>query len=550
MKEEECGTTLFCARSVCQCASSDNWTGSTCSIKKVEHALCNSSLECKPTLQCKTNQCVCCEQDFWNGQFCETKRNITTQCQESVQCQDTLHCIRGICQCDVTEYWTHTACAKNVCAIAQCLNGGKCQITEGRHTCDCANGYLGEKCQYGDGREKDFLLIFHQTYSTPLPRILPTVNRMVKLSVFYFENNNNITVTLNSADNHYTLDSSVLMRDGLHQAGAEIHSNIPITMYGFLFVRSLSEGFFVLPTRYASTEYIIPSFTPHSGSYRSVFSLSSVYSNTIIRINFKIKDGTIEYDNMQYSNNQTLTLVLNKYTAFQISHTSDLTGTIIIASQPIVVVSGNKYNLINGLASSQPFIEMVLPTNQLDNVYIIPHLKYRLENTVRVIAVNETVVVLKNGNIRTSNILKSRDFLDYFHTTISCMSSKNDVMVHIFPHELLDGHGDAFMMTIPGINQYLYAYDFMVPTDFESFISITVPTEAVDGFVLDGYFVYLKNIFSISEEEHRFSSFSIPISSGPHHLTHTTKTRFGLWVYGNFTGYEAYGYPAGMAFKT
>lgn len=32
IKEEECRTTLHCARSVCQCASSDYWTGSTCSI--------------------------------------------------------------------------------------------------------------------------------------------------------------------------------------------------------------------------------------------------------------------------------------------------------------------------------------------------------------------------------------------------------------------------------------------------------------------------------------------------------------------------------------
>lgn len=31
-KEGECENTLYCARSVCQCASSDYWTGSTCSI--------------------------------------------------------------------------------------------------------------------------------------------------------------------------------------------------------------------------------------------------------------------------------------------------------------------------------------------------------------------------------------------------------------------------------------------------------------------------------------------------------------------------------------
>ncbi|CAG2198462.1 unnamed protein product [Mytilus edulis] len=264
-----------------------------------------------------------------------------------------------------------------------------------------------------------------------------------------------------------------------------------------------------------------------------------------------MKEGSVSYENIQYSNNQTLTLVLNKYTTFQIWHTSDITGTIVIASHPIVVVSGNRCNYIIVKESScQPFIEMVLPTNQLDNVYVIPYLKYRLEITVRVLAVNNTSVDVKVGNNRSRKSLKSREFLDYLHTTISYVSSESDVMVHIYPHELLKFHGDAFMMTIPGINQYLYDYDFMVPNDFESFISITVPTNAVDGFVLDGNFVNLKNIFSISEEEHHFSSFSIPISSGQHHITHREKARFGLWVYGNFTPYDAYGYSAGMAFKT
>lgn len=36
-KEGECGKTLYCARSVCQCASSDYWNGSTCSLSIYYH---------------------------------------------------------------------------------------------------------------------------------------------------------------------------------------------------------------------------------------------------------------------------------------------------------------------------------------------------------------------------------------------------------------------------------------------------------------------------------------------------------------------------------
>ncbi|CAG2235303.1 unnamed protein product [Mytilus edulis] len=472
---------------------------------KTLNSKCKHTTECEPTLFCIYGACQCAKLHNWNGNSCVDKKTVNDTCTNSNECGEKHLCGERVCQCPVNFFWNGNQC------ILEKFVGHKCSSSiECAENLECRDA----SCQCS---ESDFWDNFK----------------------------------CSSTDNTYVLNSNVLMTNDLHKAGAEIYSNVPITLYGFLFKREVSGGFFVLPTRFVSVDYVIPSFTVYpSGISQSVFALSSVHSNTVIEINFKIKEGSVLYDNIPYSNNQTLTLVLNKYTTFQILHTSDFTGTRISASQPVVIVSGNRCNYINYKASCQPFIEMVLPTNQLDNFYVIPHLNYRLENTVRVITVNDTNIVVKNGNDRTTKELQSRDFIDYFHTTISYVSSESDVMVHIYPHELLRNHGDAFMMTIPGINQYLYDYDFMVPTDFESFISITVRTDAVDGFVLDGNFVNLKNIFSIVEEEHHFSSFSIPISSGSHQINHREKTRFGLWVYGNYTNYEAYGYPAGMAFKT
>lgn len=62
-----------------------------------------------------------------------------------------------------------------------------------------------------DGKEKDFVVIFHQAWSTPSPRILPTANRRGELSIFYFANNKNVSVNLNAVDNQCILDSNVLM---------------------------------------------------------------------------------------------------------------------------------------------------------------------------------------------------------------------------------------------------------------------------------------------------------------------------------------------------
>ncbi|CAC5371767.1 unnamed protein product [Mytilus coruscus] len=182
-------------------------------------------------------------------------------CSSSVECAENLECRESLCQCSESEYWDNSKCSSNVCAIEQCSNGGKCQISEEKHKCFCADGYLGDKCQYADGRSKDFIVIYQEVRYSPSPAILPASNRRATLFIFYFANNKNISITLNSTDDHYILDSNVLLTDDLHQAGAEIHSNVSIILNGFIFRIFLTEGFFVLPTRFASTDYIIPSFT-------------------------------------------------------------------------------------------------------------------------------------------------------------------------------------------------------------------------------------------------------------------------------------------------
>ena len=346
--------------------------------------------------------------------------------------------------------------------------------------------------------------------------------------------------------------SVVTPGDGLYHAGVDIHSDKFIRLYGFIFDRNLCEGFLSIPTRYTSTHYIIPSFTVYYASsdyFKSTFAVSSVYPRTTINILFKMDTGSVTYKGVQYSNNQSLTIILDKYITFHMSHSTDLSGTLVTASKPIVVVSGSKCNAINDINfNCQPFMEMVLPVNQLDHVYIIPAIAQRLVSTVRILAVNDTQITSGNNNKKHSSMISSRNHEDLLHGSISYVTASDDVMVVIYPHES-KGKGDAFMMTVPGINQYLYKYDFVAPLYFESYISVTVLSESIHGFILDNKTLNITTVYNISEASYNYSTFTLAISNGTHSISHNQHTRFGLWVYGYFT-YDAYGYPGGMAFKT
>ena len=399
-----------------------------------------------------------------------------------------------------------------------------------------------------DGKGRHFVLIFIRGYTFPVFKVLPAINKRSNIFIFNFFNSKNTSTALTSGDKEFFLDSNVQMYDGVHHAGVEIHSYTPVTLYGFRFRRGYSEGFFAIPVIFLSTHYLIPSFTFSSG-HPDRFAITATHDNTVVHVSLKMMSGSITFNGENYSNNDTITMLLNKYNTFQLSHFPDLSGTLITASDKVAIVSGNSFSRISH-GGYQTFMEMILPINQLDNVYIIPVLANRSNNSVRILTVNDTSLTLSTGTHTSSHSLLSRNYMDFFHTTISYISALSDLMVTIYPHELSGNHGDSFMMTIHGVNQYLYDYEIMVPSGFDSYISIAVSSDFIDGFILDGKIFNIPTVFSVSGHNYHYSTFSLPITEGFHHITHRSQQRFGLWVYGNFTSQDAFGYPAGIAFKT
>ncbi|XP_076079689.1 IgGFc-binding protein-like [Mytilus galloprovincialis] len=403
------------------------------------------------------------------------------------------------------------------------------------------------------GKDTSFMVIFQEGILPTTPKILVASENTTRLSIRYFNQNKIQTITMDKSNTEYNLSKSVLPSVGIHMAGVELHSDEGINVYGFSLGAGVSGGYSSMPTRFASIKYIIPTL-PAFYSYKNMIALTPCYQNTVVSINLKLKSGSVAYDNKQYSNNETIRIMVNKYDTFQLSTSSDLSGTLVTSSKPVIVVSGNQCNSaipINIRAGDcNPFIESVLPTNQLDSMFITPYISTRLNNTVRIQAVNSTNLTIKTGKKAISKTLNAREFLDFYYNTISFISSSEDILVTSYPHGLSERKGDPFMMTIPGVNQYLYEYDFVVPTGFDSYISITVQSDATDGLFLDGNSLKSQSsVFSISEGMNNFSTFSLPISTGLYRIEHKKKVRFGLWIYGNGDPWDGYGYPAGMAYK-
>ncbi|CAC5390104.1 NOTCH1 [Mytilus coruscus] len=131
-----------------------------------------------------------------------------------------------------------------------CYNGATFQAFNGSYKCICAAEYLGNHCEYSDGKDTSFMVVFHEGYGegTRTPKILIASENTAHLSLLYFNSNqNNNSITIDTSNSEYNLNKSVLPSDGIHLAGVELNSDVRINVYGFFYGYGISEGYLSMP---------------------------------------------------------------------------------------------------------------------------------------------------------------------------------------------------------------------------------------------------------------------------------------------------------------
>ena len=356
------------------------------------------------------------------------------------------------------------------------------------------------------------------------------------------------SVNISKGHNRVKLPKLVFMKDGRSEKAVHVQSTVPVSVYGFVRHRDTCEGYMAIPLKRMSRKYIVPSFKVWSGRSlsKSLIGITSLGQTTIVSIKIKTKKGTLVYNKMKYTNGGTIELKMSPYETVQLSHVSDLSGSIVTSSYPVGVVSGNKCNSVTR-STCNHFIEMILPSDQLDNSYIVPIIQTRIRNTVRILCPDRaSVTVWTDTNKIFTYDLEEGDFVDFHHYQLSFISSNRDVLVMAYPHEV--GDGDSYMMTIIGLHQYRSDYNFIVPEGFSSFVGITF----IDGndyeFELDQKILKPANIVKMDIQGTTYATFSHMLTDGAHRIRHMSGIKFGLWVYGNRNN-DGYGFPAGIAYK-
>ncbi|XP_062614101.1 IgGFc-binding protein-like [Saccostrea cucullata] len=250
----------------------------------------------------------------------------------------------------------------------------------------------------------------------------------------------------------------------------------------------------VFPIDKLSTDYIISTATPTdkffgSGSH---FTIAAMKDNTIVSIVFKADhDIDIVLQGKSYGSGDTFNVILNKYQTFQIGLKADMTGTMIRSSNPVAVFAGNRCLAVGYLGYCSMLMEMVPPADKLDYVFIVPPNIHRYQSQVRILSAVKTKIKFTTKDMKTTGLLLKDRFADFIirEHEVGVVYSTEPILVNsiALASTKTNIYGDPFMVTIPGINQYLNEYINVVPDGFTfNFATFMIRNDSLRSLQING----------------------------------------------------------------
>lgn len=312
-----------------------------------------------------------------------------------------------------------------------------------------------------------------------------------------------------------------------------------VTVYGLNQQQYTTDAFLALPVDTLGLEYVAMSYV---GLINAQVAVVGAFDNTQVTI-------VPAAATPGRPAGVPFTINLNRNETFQIRSSSvDLTGTTVVATSPVAVMSGVECAYVPaGVPACDHIVEMMPPVTTWGKSFLTVPLATRLNGDVfRILASQDGTTVTINGSLVAT--LNRGKFHEVVLKTRSEIKTSAPVLVAQYsPGQNFDGViSDPFMMLVPPTEQFLSQYTFSTPaTGFtKNFVNVVIPSGAVSTLALDGAGVDPVLFSPIGASG--FSGAQVPISLGSHTLTGSVP--FGIYVYG-FGSFDSYGYPGGMAFQ-
>lgn len=309
-----------------------------------------------------------------------------------------------------------------------------------------------------------------------------------------------------------------------------------------------------IPLHKLSTKYIVISTEPYTTSWNSQLAVAAIKDNTTIFITFKMKNNVpLNIGGHLYRNDDMYNITLDRLETYQISHNTDLTGTVIRSYFPIAAFSGNDCNTLDNIGACDHLIEQLPPTTSLDRTFLVPPNSVNRDTKIRITAVeNCSISYTISGTTKIVSLNKLNSFDTHISSGQSCyVESQNQLMVtsfglHTKSKSIFTGNlGDPSMTLVPGIRQYLDYYKIVVPTGYvKNCVSVMIEQQYKDSVRINNQKIDTTDVIFEENVVAGNASYNVRlvrVSEGELTVSSVDGERVGL-LFSGVTIDEAYGF--------
>jgi hypothetical protein len=373
-------------------------------------------------------------------------------------------------------------------------------------------------------------------------------------------------------------------------AGLHVKSAAPIVVYGVTRFQYTSDSFLAYPVHTLGKQYIISSMADMTWMYPgyvlpSEVTVTAPYDNTRVTVRIGGTAPTVTASGLRPG--QVRTWNLNRGDVLVIStredsKEGDLSGTVITATKPVAVVSGNQCaNVPTDLRWCDFIADMELPTEVWGKMYFVPRVITRKNAAMLKIQAKEpNTRVFRNGSfwrvIQTAGGTEGTGYI-YDRATpdglggVVAISGDKPIGVMFFNTGQEDDNvtSDPFQMTIYPVEQYQREIIFSTPGARGGIYNFsqnnvivvyplteqnTMPPDLEWGEVTGGQVVWrpvsavfgptLGDVFPMTYQGKRYAAKVLSIGNGAYRLR--CSQPFAAYSYG-LSNYDSYGHPTSAA---
>ena len=338
---------------------------------------------------------------------------------------------------------------------------------------------------------------------------------------------------------------------GKQMKGIEILSTRNISVTCVNHYTGTADAYIALPVSTLGLTYVVASHSPGN------LGIVSAYDDNKI-ILLLVKDAVLNYQGLSYDQGIPqvyATVVLQKLEALHIYSSSDLSGTIVIASKQVAVISGSHIAKPSGSNGAADILEsFLLPTHLWGMQYILSTfgtIEKKKGDIFRIFAYENNTVV---ESAYWTKVLSPGTFteLDLEANPSSFVNCNKpcQVVQYIRGEYIHSKYADPSMIVLPSVSQFESFYHVVFPFGSEYYESVTIMIESEykNGLYVDGIQINGERWKKINGTKYVWKVLHFADHDSVTIYHSSSAVKFGLLVFG-WDNYISYGYPAGLDFS-